>query len=156
MSITVAAPNIRTNPRNVVIITVARVREILTEIVEEHPLRRDARLKPDERPRYVEWGHPNNLTAMLLLRLGFGLGVLTALDAEHPVGDLFVPGVLVAESRHPALNRLEPAARDLIAYLQTQQHRGRAWGAIARDAFNLNRFWFPGRDRRTKPWMCAP
>ncbi len=137
-------------PRNVV--SVAQVRAVLEGIAEEYPWRRDQRQREEHPPRYVEWGKPNCLVAMALLRLGFSLGLLRALDAEHPVGDLFQPGVRIAESRHPALARLDPAALALLAHVQEAQCRGRSWGRIVRDAFARSK-WFPGRDLERKPWL---
>ena len=136
-------------------ITVTAVREVLEEIARDYPWRQDRRVT-DERPvRYVDFGQPSCLVAHVLIRLGYSVGVLRALDAEHRTGELFrAGGVKVAESRHPALRRIDPTARRLLQYVQDQQDRGEAWGRIVAAAFRPSRF-FPRLDRERRPWLCA-
>ena len=148
MSTTVVAPKTRK-------IGVSQVRAVLEDIAIEHPDRVDRRATDGLPARYAARGGPNCLVAMVLDRLGFSVGILKALDAEHPTGELFrAGGVQVAESRHPALKRIDPTARALLQYVQNQQDRGQRWGRIVRDAFSSNRF-FERWERERKPWLSV-
>ncbi len=148
MSVSTALLNTRTTKK----ITTETVTRVLAQIVEADPDHVDPRTSDGLMPRYVHRGRPNCLVATVLSRLGFSLGVLRALDEEYPTGELRHAGVQVATSRHPALRRIDPAARALLAHLQRQQDRGWAWGRIVRDALTPARF-FAGRDRRERPWL---
>lgn len=137
-------------------IHVADVRAALTEIAARHPDRRDPRVRDDLPPRYVHRGEPACLVALVLIRLGFSQGVLKALDQEHPTGALCEAGVRLAESRHPALRKIDPVARQLLQYVQDQQDRGQRWADIVRAAFTpVKPFTFAGLrwPTSTKPWL---
>lgn len=135
-------------------IPVSRVVEVLEEIAAAEPDRVDPRAEDGLLPRYLDKGQPNCLVAKALSRLGFSRGVLRALDREHPTGELVDAGVQVAESRHPALRKLDPTARALLQYVQQQQDRGLAWGRVTREALTPSR-WFTRRDRERKPWLSC-
>ncbi len=136
-------------------ITVAAVRQALLEVVREHPGARTPRAVDGQPVRYVEHDEPHGLVALVMTRLGFSTGVLKALDQEHPLGELLECGVRVAESRHPALRKLDPRARQLLGFVQGGQDAGLAWERILADAFSPRR-WFPGRDRLRRPWLLVP
>lgn len=135
-------------------ITVALVRAVLEDIAARYPGRVDRRASDEVPARYVEADRPSCLVAVVLDRLGFSIGVLKTLDVEHAVGELCTAGVRVAESRHPALRRIDPAARALLQWVQDQQDAGREWGAIVSKAFGPSR-WFARRDRDRRPWLYA-
>jgi hypothetical protein len=128
-------------------VTVADVRRALGAVAALEPDRVDPRAVEGQPARYVDAERPNCLVARVLFRLGFPLGVLSALDAEHPPGDLFHVGVRVADSRHRALRRLDPAARALLQYVQDRQ--GQRWGTIMRGALRPGLFSLVLRRR---PW----
>lgn len=132
-------------------ISVASVREALRAVAAEHPGRACGCRPAGVTVRYVRRGAPNSLVALVLARLGFSTGVLTALDQEHPVGEVVERGVTVAESRHPALAKLDPLARQLLAYVQDRQDAGRPWDRIVAEALRPALFL---RARR-KPWLSA-
>lgn len=139
-------------------ITVAAVRVALLAVAAEHPGRADRRVTDGLPARYVDRGRPNCLVALVLARLGFSTGVLRALDAEHPTGELVDAGVRVADSRHPALRKLDPLARQLLQHVQDGQDRGQPWARIVTSAFTPTRIWGPlgsRLDRRSKPWLRA-
>lgn len=131
----------------------ARVREALRAVVDEHPDRRDPRALDGLPARYIHRGRPNCLVAMVLTRLGYSDGVLRALDQEHPTGELVHAGVCVAESRHPALKKIDPVARQLLRFVQDAQDRGQRWDRIVADALTPSpwKVW----DRRAKPWLVS-
>ncbi len=133
-------------------ITVASVRDALRAVAADNPGRacRPAGGRP---ARYVRRGAPDSLVALALARLGFSTGVLTALDQEHPVGEVVLSGVTVAESRHPALAKLDPLARQLLAYVQDRQDAGKTWDHIVTEALRPPALLFLRRQR--KPWVAA-
>jgi len=141
-------------PRTPRRITVTAVTETLRVVVAEHPGRADRRATDGLPARYIDAGKPNCLVAMVLVRLGYSAGILKALDQEHPTGELTQPGVRVAESRHPALRKIDPVARRLLQYVQDAQDQGRRWDAILTDSCTPSR-WFPARDRTRKPWLST-
>ncbi len=134
-------------------ITVNAVRAALEEIAAAHPARVDRTADPDQPARYVKRGAPNCLVAMALAKLGFNVGVLGALDAEHPAGDLFSAGVRVAESRHPALRKVDDQAKALLQWVQDQQDAGKSWGRVVAAAFKPRRLWPRAWDMRRRPWL---
>jgi hypothetical protein len=135
-------------------ITVPAVRAALEDVVAEHPGRVDRR-SVDELPnRYIDQGKPSCLVALVLVQLGFSHGVLKALDQEHPPGDVYQPGVRVADSRHPALKRCRREALLLLQYVQSRQDRGDEWGRIVTDAFKRNT-WICRRDEKRRPWLYS-
>lgn len=135
-------------------ITVTAVRAALEQIATAFPARVDRRAADDLPARYVDQGAANCLVAKVLENLGFSLGILKALDAEHPVGDLTAAGVRVAESRHPALRKIDPQAKLLLQWVQTRQDGGQAWGRIVADAFRTKSLWeFESWDRKKRPWL---
>ncbi len=136
-------------------ITVAAVSDVLRSIVAEHPGRCDRRATDGLPARYIDRGQPNCLVAMVLVRLGFSTGVLRALDQEHPVGDLCQPGVKVAESRHPALRKIDPLARQLLQHVQDLQDLGCRWDDIVSRALTPARWTMTRFDARRKPWLYA-
>lgn len=141
----------RSKPKRV---TVPIVRAALEEVAWRYPFRVDIRALAEVPARYVDHGTPACLVAHILERLGYSVGILSALDAEHPVGDFFHTGVRIEEARHPALRRIDDNARALLAWVQAQQDRGRRWGAIVRDAFRAKRLWVRARrDREQRPWL---
>lgn len=133
-------------------ITVADVKGALETVARADPDHVDRRPAEGLPSRYVEQGKPACLVARALARLGFSVGVLKALDAERPVGELLAPGVRVEESRHPALRKLDPMALRLLQYVQDQQDSGRRWGRVVGDAFTTS-VWRGPFDRRRKPWL---
>ncbi len=130
-------------------ISVASVRDALRAVAADYPGRTCIGRVNGAPARYVRHGRPDSLVALVLARLGYSTGVLTALDAEHPVGSVCERGVTVDESRHPALAKLDPLARQLLAYVQTRQDAGRPWDRIVADALRPALFL---RYRR-KPWL---
>lgn len=136
-------------------ITVKDLEPVLKAIAEADPGHVDRRAAEGLLPRYVEHGKPNCLVARALSRLGFSVGVLKALDQEHPTGELVDAGVQVAESRHPSLKKLDPLAKQLLKYVQDQQDRGLSWGRVVADAFTARKEYFLGfrRERQRKPWL---
>ncbi len=134
-------------------VSVQAVTAALTAVVREHPKRADRRAVDGLPARYIDRGQPNCLVALVLLRLGFSVGVLRALDQEHPVGELCQAGVKVAESRHPALKKIDPLARALLQFVQDGQDRGERWESIVADALSPT-WWATGRrNRDRKPWL---
>lgn len=133
-------------------VTVALLHEHLAQIVAQDPGRVDERPELELPPRYVTNGEPACLVARLLTRLGYSLGILRDLDREYARGELRNAGVRIAESRHPALRRLDPDARALLEYLQRGQDAGLSWGTIAHKAFAPCRFG-RGVDQRKRPWL---
>jgi len=136
-------------------ITVAAVREALRAVADEEPDRVDRRAVDFLPARYIDGGRPNCFVALVLTRLGFSVGVLRALDEEHPTGELIHAGVRVAESRHPALKKLDPVARQLLQYVQDCQDRGERWGRIVNDALTPNKWFGQLWDRRHRPWLTS-
>lgn len=139
-------------------ITVAMVRAALVDIAARNPRRVDRRddhrVDAELPTRYAGRGGPACLVAQVLTRLGFTLGQLKALDAEHPVGELFTAGVRVTESRHPALRRLDDNAKALLQWVQDKQDAGHQWGRIVADAWRPRSVWKLARfDRRHRPWL---
>lgn len=131
-------------------ITVEAVKTALEQVVAAEPGRVDKRVQNEQPPRYVANGKPFCLVAKVLARLGFSVGVLHALDREHPLGALN-SGVQIAESRHPALKKIDDRAIQLLQYAQKKQDSGLPWGFILREAFTPpSRFSF--RERH-KPWL---
>lgn len=135
-------------------ITVSTVRDAMRAVIDEYPRRTDRRAKDGLPARYIDRGQPNCLVALVLNRLGISVGVLKALDAEHPTGELVDAGVTIAESRHPALRRIDPVARQLLQHVQDLQDRGMRWDLIVNDAFTGSLF---GRrfDKTKKPWLVT-
>ncbi len=151
MSTTVISPRTRK-------ISVGQVQRALEAVAREHPDRVDRRVTDGLPARYIDRGAPNCLVALVLTRLGYSTGVLKALDHEPPVGGICQSqgGVAVAESRHPALRRIDPAARALLDWVQRHQDCGQRWGAIVRDAFKTRPRWHAERrDRERRPWLYA-
>lgn len=134
-------------------IDVPLVRIVLEQIAAEEPEHRDGRITDGLCARYIHQGQPNCFVARVLDRLGFSIGVLKALDAKLPIGEMVHTGVRIEESDHPALRRLTPNARQLLAFVQRQQDRGWAWGKIVRDAFSLDPWVLPRWNRQRKPWL---
>lgn len=136
-------------------ITVDDVEPVLKAIASADPDHVDRRAGEDLPARYVEHGKPSCLVARVLVKLGFSLGVLRQLDTEHPIGWLFDVGVPIAESRHPALKRIDPLAMQLLKHVQDQQDKGLRWGVIVVDALHVRKDWFFGdrRERERKPWL---
>ncbi len=135
-------------------ITVAAVRTALEDIARLNPGRVDRRSDDETPARYVEWDRPACLVARVLERLGYGIGILKALDAEHAVGELCLPGVRVADSRHPAISRLDDNAKALLQWVQDRQDEGRMWGRIVADAFKARTVFTLARwDRERRPWL---
>ncbi len=134
-------------------ITVSVVREALRAVVAEHPGRADRRAVDGLPARYVDKDEPSCLVAKVLAKLGFSLGVLRALDQEHPVGELLQPGVKVAESRHPALRKIDPLARQLLQYIQDCQDRGDRWARIVDTALTPSAWTHRRWEQRRKPWL---
>lgn len=135
-------------------VTVNAVRVALEAVALATPAYVDRRAADDLPARYVEGGRANCLVAKVLENLGYSLGILKALDAEHPVGELCAAGVRVAESRHPALKKVDGQAKALLQWVQDQQDAGRAWGRIVTDAFKPRSLWdFESRDRHKRPWL---
>lgn len=132
-------------------ITVATVREALRAVAADNPGRACPCQGSGVTARYVRRGRPDSLVAQALARVGYSTGVLTALDEEHPTGSVCERGVTVAESRHPALAKLDPLARQLLAYVQTRQDTGRPWDRIVAEALKPALFL---RSRR-KPWLTS-
>lgn len=135
-------------------ITVAAVREVLRDLATEFPGRADRRAADGLPARYIDRGQPCCLVALVLTRLGYSVGVLRALDAEHGTGNV-IAGVQIGESRHPALRKVDPLARRLLQHIQYMQDRGCAWDKIISEAFTPSR-WFPRQDRERKPWLYLP
>ncbi len=142
----------RARPRRV---TVASVTQVLRATVAEYPGRADRRATDGLPARYIDRGGPNCLVALVLVRLGFSVGVLKALEQEHPGGELCQAGVKIAESRHPALRKIDPLARRLLQFVQDQQDAGRRWDVIVTDA--LTPTWWATRrgNEARKPWLTA-
>lgn len=134
-------------------ITVDVVRDVLREIAAEEPDRCDARTELESGPRYIHSGHPSCLVARVLYRLGFSAGVLRAMDREYPTGELVEPGARIAESRHPALRKIDPTAKQLLQWVQDKQDQGLAWGVVVRQAFDVSRLSIWAWDRRRRPWL---
>lgn len=135
-------------------IHVSDIRAALEEIVAANPEHADPRVEDDLPPRYVAQGKPTCLVAMVLMKLGFSIGVLKALDAEPRIGDVINPGgARIAESRHPALRRIDPIALRLLCHIQDQQDRGCRWKQIVTSAFQRHRHFGAYWDRRQKPWL---
>jgi hypothetical protein len=135
-------------------ITVADIKTALDHIVAEAPDRTDRRIEDHLNPRYLDHGQPTCLVALLLIALGYRTALLRDLDREHSVGHVAATGVRIAESRHPALKRLDPKARTLLQFLQTRQDRGMCWDYIAEQAFKPRHLWtLPSTDRRARPWL---
>lgn len=135
-------------------IRVDDLERVLKEIASADPDHVDRRADDGLLPRYVEDGKPNCLVAKALHKLGFSIGVLKALDREHPTGELVDAGVQIAESRHPALKKIDPLAKQLLKYVQDQQDRGRSWGKVVNDAFATRYLGLTGRwERQRKPWL---
>lgn len=133
-------------------ITVEQVRTALERIAATYPNRRDRRagVLP---ARYIDRGRPNCLAALALQRLGFSMGVLRALDREHPTGDIVHAGVRVNESRHPALRRVDQRALALLDYIQRRQDNGHTWGEVISEALTPTRLLPDRFARRRKPWL---
>ncbi len=151
---TIALTAIATPTRTARRITVTQVRDLLEIIASSEPGRVDRRR--DEDPpslRYTRDGRPHGLVARVLAELGFGMAILDALDAEHPLGDLFNVGAPVATSRHPALRKLDPHARALLAFCQERQDSGATWSRILLAATRKPRWWSFGADHRNRPWL---
>lgn len=136
------------HPRRV---SVSSVRDALRAVAADYPGRASRCRAAGLPARYVRRGAPDCLVALVLSRLGFSTGVLTALDEEHPVGALVESGVTIVESRHPALAKLDPLARQLLAYVQDRQDAGKPWDSIAAEALRPALFL---RSRR-KPWLTT-
>lgn len=134
-------------------ISVTDVRTALVEVVSEDPEHADPRVVDDLPPRYIAQGEPVCLVAKVLTRLGFSVGVLKQLDTEPRIGDILHKGVKVAESRHPALRKIDPVALRLLAYVQDQQDRGQKWANIVGEAFNRSRYLPVRWDQKRKPWL---
>ncbi len=135
-------------------ITVHAVRAAMEQIAAAQPTHVDRRAADDLPARYVSGGIANCFVARVLEKLGYSLGVLKALDHEHPVGDLSAPGVRVAESRHPALKKIDGDAKRLLQWVQDKQDAGQAWGRIVEQAFKPKGVWdFESWDRRKRPWL---
>ena len=148
-----AAPARRRSTAKVKITSTA-VRVALEQIAAGSPAHVDHRAGDELPARYVVAGKANCLVARVLEQLGFSLGILKALDHEHPVGELSAPGVRVAESRHPALRKVDMQAKVLLQWVQDKQDAGWAWGSIVNDAFKPKRPWeFESWDRRNRPWL---
>ena len=135
-------------------ITVTDVRAVLESIATVYPRRRERRVDAHA-PRYVQEGGPTSLVALVLVRLGFGLRVLRALEHEHPTGDILHTGVDIAESQHPALRCFERPALALLGYVQVRQEAGQAWGRVITRALRPGRLRTV-RTRRRKPWLFEP
>ncbi len=135
-------------------ITALAVRAALEQVAAAAPTHVDQRAADDLPARYVTGGQANCLVARVLERLGYSLGVLKALDNEHPVGELSAPGVRVAESRHPALKKIDADAKVLLQWVQDKQDAGQTWGRIVEQAFRPKGvFEFESWDRRRRPWL---
>jgi hypothetical protein len=156
-TVTDAAPTkqIVTRPLRQKKITVAQVRAALEDIARQHPRRVDQPAGEELPARYVAVNRPACLVANVLVRVGFNLGQLKALDAEHAVGDLFAAGVRVAESRHPALRKLDDNAKALLQWVQDKQDAGQQWGRIVTEALRPRASWLARWDRRKRPWLYA-
>lgn len=133
-------------------ISVADVRGAMAVVAAEDPDHSDRRAEDDLSPRYIVHGQPSCLVARVLEQLGFSRGVLRDLDRCREVGDWRKSnggGARIGVSWHPALKKIDPAARQLLEWVQSRQDRGQCWGFIADQAFKKPRW---GR-RERKPWV---
>jgi hypothetical protein len=105
---------------------------LLREMPEEVRERADDRVLRDLDARYVEHGAPCCLVAYLLLQVGVGVNTLKELDRETTRMGRGTPQL--RESCHPFWDRFEPAARELLEFLQLLQDYGRTWGEVAQEA----------------------
>lgn len=118
-------------------ITVDDVAAALDAVARERGRRTDDRVERKLAPRYVEHGQPCCLVAVVLHRLGFTIGQLKQFDAESGPGG---GGIILSQSRHPLLKRIEPLARQLLVYVQRRQDMGgEDWPQIVDRA--LQRGW---------------
>lgn len=134
-------------------ITAAEVRTALEDVADTDPRHIDQPAGAGLPARYIANGRPDCLVARVLVRLGFSVGVLRALDEEYPVGELCAPGVHLAESRHPALRKLDPLALRLLDYVQNQSERGVPWGRIVARTFATT-MRVPIVWKRNRPWLA--
>lgn len=135
-------------------IDVEQVTRALTDVVATDPDRVDPRRRDDWGPiQYVHRGEPACLVAMTLLRLGYSLVVLQELDREYPMGEIQDAGVTIADSRHPALRKLHPAARALLDFVQQGQDKGHRWRDITTAAFAPRRLRLGRLDTLRRPWL---
>lgn len=135
-------------------VDVRAVRTALDTVAARHPYRKDRRAKDGLPPRYIDQGQPNCLVAMVLVELGFPPTLLRELDRELPVGTLHREAVDIAESRHPALRRMDPLARQLLQWCQRRQDSGCIWQYIAEEAFKINGWTTTKHNLRRKPWLA--
>lgn len=126
-------------------ITVAQVKQTLSELAAEQGGHVDARVARQLAPRYVEHGQPCCLVAVILYRLGFKVPQLRQLDAEPGMKG---GGVQFGKSGHPLMKRIEPDARTLLDYLQVNQDSGRGtWSDVADRALQRGEYTPDGRHR---------
>ena len=136
-------------------IDVNAVRTALNTVASRDPYHKDRRAKDNLPARYLDQGKPNCLVAEILIELGFPTTLLRDLDRERPVGALHRDGVDIAESRHPALRRIDPVALQLLQYCQRMQDRGFIWMYIAEDAFKISGWTTTKWQLRRRPWLAA-
>jgi hypothetical protein len=96
------------------VITLAHVKTALEAVVREKGSHVDDRVDRKLPPRYVEHGEPCCLVANILHRCGFTIAQLKQFDTEpgHGGGG----GIILTESRHPLLKRIDPAALELVVW----------------------------------------
>lgn len=136
------------------VITAEQIREVLVEIVAEDPDHLDPRSADEIRPRYCGADGANCLVGKILSRLGFPDQLLVQLDNEFPLGELLSSGVRISESRNPALERIEPKAMALLAYLQDGQDAGLPWIDVFYYAYAKPSRLIPIKYvRERRPWL---
>lgn len=119
-------------------ITIEDVKAALEAVARECRYHVDPRLERKLAPRYVEHGEPCCLVAVILHRLGFTTAQLKQLDTEPGTDG---GGIILSESQHPLLKRVDPVALALLVYIQRRQDiHAEEWALVADRALQRGRY----------------
>ncbi len=103
-------------------------------------------------PRYQREGLAAGLVSSVLLKVGYLVDLLKALDCEYEIGGVIHPGVKIARSRNRALKRIVRPGIALLGFLQEHQKSGMSWSQISVEAFRPRKM-VQFLDVRRRPWL---
>lgn len=126
-------------------ITVNQVKATLDIVAYRDRYQADAPVGRHLPTRFVEDDKPCCLVAVILHELGFTIPQLRQLDAETGNDG----GIMLGQSRHPLLRRINPDALELLAYVQKRQDMDETWVQVADRAMQRGQYAtnYQGRER---------
>lgn len=115
--------------------TVQDVREALDAAAQAHPERVGLRTAQGRKAGFYAYhGKPCCLVGDILLRLGFSMGLIKALDNQEEGGPVLF--------RNSGLHRrFEPLAFEMMCCIQKINDRGHTWARVREDVLTIDSYW---------------